>query len=590
MWSRDIYCLEPLQDEYCWELFANHAFSGQCVDSELESIGRTIVSKCGGLPLAIKTLGSLLGTKPTPQYWGEILKSDIWSLSEDESKIIPSLRLSYHYLPSNLKRCFTFCSIFPKDYLIEKDVLIQLWMAEGLLHSAQTSKNFEEVGNKIFNDLQSRSFFEPSKKNGNYFMMHDLLNDLAKSVMGEFCVQLEVGRVQEISAKARYFSFRRRATENLETFKNFKCHQLRSFILLDGYVFFDENDRLSRLSHLNYIRELSLAGCTNFQELVDDIGNLKHLHYLDLSETSIEKLPNSMCLLINLQTLRLRDCHCLVEFPSNFHKLINLRHLDLDGCDSIKKMPKHMGKLNHLRTMNHFVVAKKGGACLKELGALNHLMGSLTISHMEYINNPMDLRDANLKENLDKLCLNYKWYDYNGEAGPHREDILEGLEPNNNLKEIIVEYYGGTKLPTWLGGSHFLPNLVSLSLARCANCVNLPSLGQLPTLEKLEITKLHGLKVIGEEFHGNDSSNAPFRRLSYLIFYDMEEWEEWSICREDESFPCLQELHIYNCPKLRKSLPPHLPRLKKLSIIGCRNMEATLPMSSCTERIWLRSC
>ncbi|XP_054791092.1 putative disease resistance protein RGA3 [Prosopis cineraria] len=261
----------------------------------LNQLVETIVSKCGGLPLAIKTLGSLLGTKPTPQYWGEILKSDIWSLSEDESKIIPSLRLSYHYLPSNLKRCFTFCSIFPKDYLIEKDVLIQLWMAEGLLHSAQTSKNFEEVGNK------SSMTYNP-----------------AKSVMGEFCVQLEVGRVQEISAKARYFSFRRRATENLETFKNFKCHQLRSFILLDGYVFFDENDRLSRLSHLNYIRELSLAGCTNFQELVDDIGNLKHLHYLDLSETSIEKLPNSMCLLINLQTLRLRDCHCLVEFSIKF--------------------------------------------------------------------------------------------------------------------------------------------------------------------------------------------------------------------------------------------------------------------------------
>ncbi|XP_054817036.1 putative disease resistance RPP13-like protein 1 [Prosopis cineraria] len=190
--SRYIHCLEPLQDEYPWKLFANHAFSDQCIDPELESIGRTIVGKCGGLPLAIKTLGSLLGTKPAPQYWGEILKSDIWSLSEDESKIIPSLRLSYHYLPSNLKRCFAFCSIFPRDYLIEKDVLIQMWMAEGLLHSTHTSKNFEEAGNEIFNDLQSRSFFERSKKNGNYFMMHDLLNDLAKSVMGEFCVQLEI--------------------------------------------------------------------------------------------------------------------------------------------------------------------------------------------------------------------------------------------------------------------------------------------------------------------------------------------------------------------------------------------------------------
>ncbi|XP_054791090.1 putative disease resistance RPP13-like protein 1 [Prosopis cineraria] len=632
MRSRYIHCLEPLQDEYPWKLFANHAFSDQCIDPELESIGRKIVRKCGGLPLAIKTLGSLLGTKPALQYWDAILKSDIWSLPEEESNIIPSLRLSYHYLPSNLKRCFAFCSIFPKDYLIEKDVLIQLWMAEGLLHSTHTSKNFEEVGNEIFNDLQSRSFFEPSEKNGNYFIMHDLLNDLAKSVMGEFCVQLEVGRVQEISTKARYFSYRCKANENLETFEDFKCHQLRSFILLrenfnlkhyiidimlPKFIFFGHakhrhafelfsgnqifkdfgimhgtnDDIISRFSHLKHIRGLCLVGCLSFKTLADDISNLKHLHYLDLSETLIEKLPNSICLLINLQTLRLRDCPCLVEFPSNFHKLINLRHLDLDGCYFIEKMPKHMGKLTRLRTMNHFVVAKKGGTCLKELGSLNHLMGSLTISNMACIKNSMDLRDAGLKEkHLDKLCLNYKCYYHSREAGPHQEDILEGLEPSNNLKEIIVEHYGGTKFPNWLGGSHFLPNLVSLSLTRCANCVNLPPLGQLPSLEKLEITELHGIKVIGEEFYGNGSSNAPFRCLSYLSFKEMREWEEWNICREDESFPALQQLHIQECPKLRKSLPPHLPCLKRLHIYSCGNLETTLPKSSCMEVITLAGC
>ncbi|XP_054817032.1 putative disease resistance RPP13-like protein 1 [Prosopis cineraria] len=110
----DIHFLEPLQNEYPWKLFAKHAFSDQYVDPGLESIGRRIINKRGGSPLAIKTLGSLLGTKLAPQYWDAILKSDIWSLSEDESNIIPSLRLSYHYLPSNLKRCFAFCSSFRK--------------------------------------------------------------------------------------------------------------------------------------------------------------------------------------------------------------------------------------------------------------------------------------------------------------------------------------------------------------------------------------------------------------------------------------------------------------------------------------------
>ncbi|XP_054790980.1 putative disease resistance RPP13-like protein 1 [Prosopis cineraria] len=261
----DIHFLEPLQNEYPWKLFAKHASSDQYVDPGLESIGRRIINKRGGSPLAIKTLGSLLGTKLAPQYWDAILKSDIWSLSEDESNIIPSLRLSYHYLPSNLKRCFAFCSLFPKDHLIEKDVLIQLWMAEGLLHSPHTSKSFEEVGNEIFNDLESRL----SKKNGNCFVMHDLLNDLAKSVMGKFSVQLEIDRAQEISTEARYFSCIGKANENFE--KVFKCHQLRSFILLHENSI-SKYDIIYRLSHLKYIRELSLEGCQTFKKLGDDLA------------------------------------------------------------------------------------------------------------------------------------------------------------------------------------------------------------------------------------------------------------------------------------------------------------------------------
>ncbi|XP_054817033.1 putative disease resistance protein At3g14460 [Prosopis cineraria] len=416
-------------------------------------------------------------------------------------------------------------------------------MAEGLLHSPHTSKSFEEVGNEIFNDLESRL----SKKNGNCFMMHDLLNDLAKSVMGKFSVQLEIDRAQEISTEARYFSCIGKANEILRKFSN-----------ATNYVV------------LSYCMKIPSP---------------------NLFETSIEKLPKSMCLLVNLQTLKLRGCH-LTGFPSHFYKLINLRHLDLDSCYDIKKMPKNMGKLNRLQTVNHFFSAKKGGSGLKELGALNHLMGSLTISNMETINEPTSLREANLKEkHLDKLILNYRQYDYSLEVVEYQEHVLEGFEPNNTLKEFVIEGYRGTKFPNWPGGSHFLPNLVSLSLSNCTNCVNLPPLGQLSSLEKLEIYRFDGIKVISEEFYGkNGSSNNPFRCLSHLTFHDMMDWKEWKICEEDKSFPCLQELCIWGCPRLTKSLPPHLPCLKKLCILGCDNLETTLPKSSCMEGIWLKGC
>ncbi|XP_028782665.1 putative disease resistance RPP13-like protein 1 [Neltuma alba] len=353
------YPLKPLQDGDCWNLFVKHAFNNQpnAVDPDLVRIGKEIIKKCGGLPLATKTLGSLLQIKLSFQHWNKILKSELWALSEDRSNIIPSLRLSYHYLPSNLKRCFAYCSIFPKDYDIDKNDLIQLWMADGLIYPTQRSTSLEETGDEIFKDLESRSFFEPSKRGGDYFIMHDLLNDLAKSVAGEFFVLLDAAQTQDMSTKTRYLSYIRCKSDNVDMFeKVLKCHQLRSFIQFDSLSIGD--DIMSRLCRLKYIRQLSLNGSQNLRSLTDGISNLKHLHYLDLSFTSVKKLPNSICLLINLQTLKLRGCHDLTELPSNLYKLINLRHLDLEGC-GIRKMPRGMGKLNQLQTMNQFVVAKK---------------------------------------------------------------------------------------------------------------------------------------------------------------------------------------------------------------------------------------
>ncbi|XP_028783809.1 putative disease resistance RPP13-like protein 1 [Neltuma alba] len=582
--------LMPLQEGDSWKLFAKHAFGNQHdnEDQNLEEIGRKIVNKCGGLPLAIKTLGSLLHRKLSSQYWDKILESEIWQLSENDSNTIPSLRLSYHYLPSNLKRCFAYCSIFPKDYDIDKNVLIQLWMADGLIYPTQRSTSLEETGDEIFKDLESRSFFEPSKIGGDYFIMHDLLNDLAKSIAGEFFVSLDATQAQDMSTKTRYLSYIRYKSDNVDIFeKVLKCHQLRSFIQFDSLSIGD--DIMSRLCRLKYIRQLSLKGSQNLRSLTDGISNLKHLHYLDLSFTSIKKLPNSICLLINLQTLKLTYCDDLTELPSNLYKLINLRHLDLEGC-GIRKMPRGMGKLNQLRTMNQFVVAKKGGSNIKELGALNHLTGSLTISNMEYVSDPTDMREAKLKEKkLVELTLSYQGDSYSREEAQCQEHVLEALEPNQSVKELTVERYRGTKFPKWL--LHFLPNLVSLYLGSCGNCAGLPPLGQLPSLQKLVIREFHGIKVIGEEFYGNGSLIAqPFPSLLYLMFWDMREWEEWDVCYEGEGFPCLEELRIYDCPKLTKSLPQHLPCLKKLNIFGCWNLEATLPKSSSIEMLFLRDC
>ncbi|XP_016186709.2 putative disease resistance RPP13-like protein 1 [Arachis ipaensis] len=116
------YQLSLLSGKDCWSVFSKH--SSVSTNSEqyatLEPIGRKIVEKCKGLPLAVKTLGGLLRNKYNVRDWENILKSEIWELPEDESKIIPALRVSYDYLPSHLKRCFVYCSLYPEDYQFAK--------------------------------------------------------------------------------------------------------------------------------------------------------------------------------------------------------------------------------------------------------------------------------------------------------------------------------------------------------------------------------------------------------------------------------------------------------------------------------------
>ncbi|XP_028802560.1 putative disease resistance RPP13-like protein 1 [Neltuma alba] len=205
--SDEIYHPNHLSDEDGWLLFTKYAFRNYCPPTNFnhEEIGRKIVKKCKGLPLALKTIGSLLYRKSSWEEWNNILRSEIWNISYNN--ILPALILSYHYLPSHLKRCFAYCSLFPKDYEFGKKELILLWMAHNFLQASQSNKSIEEVGNEYFQELVSRSFFQKSSGNEAYFVMHDILNDLANFVSGELCFKQEVKEVAYNLEKTRHLSF-----------------------------------------------------------------------------------------------------------------------------------------------------------------------------------------------------------------------------------------------------------------------------------------------------------------------------------------------------------------------------------------------
>jgi len=569
----EVYSLKQLQEDDCWNLFSKCAFRDDDTqpNPECREIGMKIVKRCKGLPLALKTMGSLLYNKSSVSEWETVFQSEIWEFSQERSDIVPALALSYIHLPSHLKVCFAYCALFPKDYEFKKECLMHLWMTENLLHCPS-----EQVCQQYFNDLLSRSFFQQSGKKEEVFVMHDLLNDLAKYVGGGIYFRWEVGQKEKVQKVTRHYSVQ---LEHNQCFDGFEipCNteRLRTFMSIgrtfDCFARWGLNMLIHEFfSKFRRLRILSLSHCSNIDEVPDSVGNLEHLRSLDLSCTAIKKLPEKICSLVHLQILKLNYCRDLEELPSNLHLLTNLCRLELIGSN-LKKLPSGLGKLTNLKVvMKSFNVGHGRELGIQQLGELN-LDGSLSIMELQNIENSLDASEAYLKNKrlLVKLELDWGW-NRDSIDSKKEEEVIKNLQPSENLKELAISYYGGKQFPNWL---HSLPNLVSLELDGCESCERLPPLGLLPFLKDLSIEGLDGIVSIDADFYGSKSSS--FKSLQSLKFSDLGQWEKWD-CKAGV-FPRLQYLTIISCPMLKGELPEQLVPLKKIDITYCQQLEAFAP-------------
>ncbi|KAG8646208.1 hypothetical protein MANES_10G133698v8 [Manihot esculenta] len=237
------YSLKKLSHNECMSVFAQHALGANNFDdhSELKEIGDEIVERCGGLPLAAKALGGILRGEPNPDSWKEVSRSKIWELPENESNILPFLRLSYLHLPPHLKRCFSYCAILPKDREFDRNELVLLWMAEGFLYDQKKMKDSEDLGRKYFDDLLSRSFFQQSIDDKSKYLMHDLIIELACYVSGETCLHM-VDKLESTKpyAKIRHSSFISHYRDTAQRFQSFYgMKNLRTFLPMRGGIALD---------------------------------------------------------------------------------------------------------------------------------------------------------------------------------------------------------------------------------------------------------------------------------------------------------------------------------------------------------------
>ncbi|KAG6505284.1 putative disease resistance protein RGA3 [Zingiber officinale] len=578
MGTQPAYPLKRLSEDDCWTLFCRAAFAeDEFADNEkLKAIGKEIVSKLDGVPLAAKTVGSMLFAKYNEDDWQKVLNSEFWELPVNENDIMPPLKLSYQTLPSHLKQCFSYCSIFQKGYAFDKEKLIKIWMAQGFLQQ-QGEKQMEDVGSENFDDLLGRSFFHKVKGSYN---MHDMMHALAQYVSIDECFIAQDGRLQGIPNKVRHLSLTSETLQPISLEALFGFSNLRTLIVLNGFNSNPVQVPTDLFIKLKCLRVLDFSN-TFLEELPESISNLLHLRYLDLSATAIAKLPDSICRLWNLQTLRLRDCFSLKGLPNGITSLINLRYLEEDS--RLISNVVGIGNLTSLRELPLFKVQKEIGHRITELKDMTELRGRLCILNLENVADAYEAKEAKLSSKRHIQALQLEWTDY-GVPDWTDENVLECLQPHDNLKELYIEGYNGARFPSWIGDPIFTC-LTQVRLDYC-KCINLPPLGQLQFLSHLQVQGLDEIKRVGNEFYGH-GSNAGFPSLKALHFEEMQQWSEWSEVKKSH-FPCIRELSIIRCPKL-KGLPT-LSSLSSMNISSCSSLRHLPVNMTRLERLAIQHC
>ena len=102
---------------------------------------------------------------------------------------------------------------------------------------------------------------------------------------------------------------------------------------------------LSPICCLKLLECLVLSGCSNCDNLPENLGNLKGLQELYFSGTSIKEFPSSIERLTALTFLTLSDCKNVVCLQSTICSLKFLECLDFSRCSNYGNLPENLGYL-----------------------------------------------------------------------------------------------------------------------------------------------------------------------------------------------------------------------------------------------------
>ncbi|KAM0908166.1 hypothetical protein ACQ4PT_015620 [Festuca glaucescens] len=552
--------LEGLESKYFRELF--HAFvfgddQRRRDHSFLLETGDKIMVKLKGSPLAAKTVGRLLRKDLNLRHWRRILESKEWETQTGVNDIMPALKLSYDYLPFQLQQCFLYSALFPEDFKFSGRYLINFWIGLDILQPDAQNRTFEDIALSNLNDLVAHGFFIEGIYDSPWYVMHDLLHDLALQVASRDCISLHrsnAGSV-DIQPSIRHLSIIIDDDDDTVSRENFnsqlrklktrlKVKQLHTLMLFgemdESFVnilgdFFGEAKAL-RVLHLVNMPSSVESVLNNFSELV-------HLRYLCLGTKYGRDmyLPLAISRFYHLRILDLGWWYGCCDLPKDMSNLAKLHHFYAPS-DELHSDMLNVGKLVLLEELKVFRANKESEGF--EPRQLEHLteLRELGIYNLENIRTREEAAKVKLieKNYLERLTLDWDSERCNIEPGVEAV-VLESLQPHRYLEELCIRGHGGPSCPTWLGDNLAVEALQSLHLVGVSwKC--LPSLGKMHGLDTLKLYNI----ALTKEFVIEQS----FCRLIRLELVGLGSFENWVPSQEAHMFPLLQLLIIRGCPKL----------------------------------------
>ncbi|KAL6654698.1 hypothetical protein ACP70R_008163 [Stipagrostis hirtigluma subsp. patula] len=451
--------------------------NGRYPDEQLAEISDRILKKCDGVPLAIITIASMLaGKKRDKMVWEDVCNS-IGTGRENSSLDVGDMRkilsLSYYDMPSHLRTCLLYLSVFPEDYEIDKDRLIWKWIAESFIKCEEQGVTQYEMAESYLNELVNRSMVQPIYDANDSGLIeacrvHDMVLDLICSISSEENFATISNSVHRTSPaeKIRRLSLQNGKTDHNISWVSTSMQQVRSVVAFGPSI-----QLMPTLESFRVLRVLDLEDCDLSQGYsLKYLGNLLHLRYLGLRGTEIDQLPEEIGKLQFLQTLDV-DYNRIDSLPTTITQLNNLRRLLMSESMTV---PNGIGTLTSLEELSGVSINRGSRSCIiEELSCLTE---------------------------LKVLAINF-YIDIDGEDSRNKS-LVEWLNKLEKIRSLSLCFYcRGWNLDGWVYGAFLhLRSLVLYGrvLSALPACLN-PS--QVPCLSYLDINvrevQQEGLEILG---------------------------------------------------------------------------------------------